>query len=91
MKIPGLKILFALLCFGCTAAHAAELRTITLGLVSPNLSTQLPIVVAQQAGFFKGEGLSVHSVTIASALLDALGVKGEPERFFDRSFLSRAT
>jgi hypothetical protein len=25
-----------------------------------------------------------------TALLDALGVKGEPERFFDRSFLSRA-
>ena len=66
MKNPGLKILFALFCFCCTAAHAAELRTITLGLVSPNLSTQLPIVVAQQAGFFKGEGLSVHSVTIAS-------------------------
>ncbi len=55
-----------LLSFGCPAAHSAELRTITLGLVSPNLSTQLPIVVAQQAGFFKNEGLSVHSVTIAS-------------------------
>ncbi len=66
MKISGLKIFLALLYFGCSAAHAAELRTITLGLVSPNLSTQLPIVVAQQAGFFKGEGLSVHSVTIAS-------------------------
>jgi NitT/TauT family transport system substrate-binding protein len=35
-------------------------------LVSPNLSTQLPIVVAQQAGFFKDEALNVHSVTIAS-------------------------
>jgi len=66
MKISGLRILFALLCFGCSAVQAAELRTITLGLVSPNLSTQLPIVVAQQAGFFKGEGLSVHGVTIAS-------------------------
>src|SRR5882724_7194777 len=49
-----------------TAIHAAELRNITLGLVSPNLSTQLPIVVAQQTGFFKDEGLNVHSVTIAS-------------------------
>ncbi len=66
MKLSGLKILLVLLCFGCPAAHSAELRTITLGLVSPNLSTQLPIVVAQQAGFFKNEGLSVHSVTIAS-------------------------
>ena len=50
----------------CTATHAAELRNLTLGLVSPNLSTQLPIVVAEQAGFFKDEGLSVHAVTIAS-------------------------
>ena len=48
------------------SSHAAELRSITLGLVSPNLSTQLPIIVAQQAGFFKDEGLSVPSVTIAS-------------------------
>jgi len=47
-------------------ARAAELRSLTLGLVSPNLSTQLPIVVGQQAGFFKEEGLSVHGVTIAS-------------------------
>lgn len=47
-------------------AKAAELRSLTLGLVSPNLSTQLPIVVGQQAGFFKEEGLSVHGVTIAS-------------------------
>ena len=66
MKIFALRILSALIFFGCTAAQAAELRTITLGLVSPNLSTQLSIVVAQQAGFFNQEGLSVHSVTIAS-------------------------
>jgi NitT/TauT family transport system substrate-binding protein len=51
----------------CTApVGAAELRDVTLGLVSPNISTQLPIIVAQQADFFKGEGLNVHSVTIAS-------------------------
>lgn len=48
------------------SARAAELRDITIGLVSPNISTQLPIVVAQQSGFFKDEGLNVHSVTIAS-------------------------
>jgi NitT/TauT family transport system substrate-binding protein len=52
--------------FLCATAEAAELRTITLGLVSPNISTQLPVVVAQQAGYFKEEGLNVHSVTIAS-------------------------
>jgi len=56
----------ALWLFLCEIAQAAELRTITLGLVSPNISTQLPIVVAQQAGYFKEEGLNVHSVTIAS-------------------------
>ncbi len=48
------------------SAGAAELRDISIGLVSPNISTQLPIVVAQQSGFFKDEGLNVHSVTIAS-------------------------
>jgi len=46
--------------------RAAELRDVIIGLVSPNISTQLPIVVAQQSGFFKDEGLNVHSVTIAS-------------------------
>lgn len=56
----------ALLFFCSAPAPAAELNSITLGLVSPNLSTQLPIVAAQQAGFFKDEGLNVHSVTIAS-------------------------
>jgi NitT/TauT family transport system substrate-binding protein len=56
----------ALCLFLRATAQAAELRTITLGLVSPNISTQLPIVVAQQAGYFKEEGLNVHSVTIAS-------------------------
>jgi NitT/TauT family transport system substrate-binding protein len=52
--------------FYAVPVKAAELRNITLGLVSPNISTQLPIVVAQQGGFFKDEGLNVHSVTIAS-------------------------
>lgn len=58
---------FSALILLCAAPiGAAELPEITLGLVSPNISTQLPIVVAQQAGFFKDEGLNIHSVTIAS-------------------------
>jgi NitT/TauT family transport system substrate-binding protein len=64
VKISLLRL--ALWLFLCATAQAAELRTITLGLVSPNISTQLPVVVAQQAGYFKEEGLNVHSVTIAS-------------------------
>ena len=61
-----LPLLLSLILIFCATAQAAESRNITLGLVSPNLSTQLPIVVAQQAGFFKDEALNVHSVTIAS-------------------------
>ena len=62
-------------------AKAAELRSLTLGLVSPNLSTQLPIVVGQQAGFFKEEGLSVHGVTIASGgtLMVAIPTSGHAD------------
>jgi NitT/TauT family transport system substrate-binding protein len=60
------RILLTLLFICASGAHAAEMREITLGLVSPNWSTQLPIAVAQQAGFFKEEGVQVHSVTIAS-------------------------
>ncbi|MDP2605749.1 MAG: ABC transporter substrate-binding protein [Deltaproteobacteria bacterium] len=59
-----LSLLFLFFC--ATRVGAAELREITLGLVSANWSTQLPIAVAQQAGFFKEEGVQVHSVTIAS-------------------------
>ena len=61
-----LRSFLPLLLLCAAPVNAAELRNITLGLVSPNISTQLPIVVAQQAGFFKDEGLNVHSVTIAS-------------------------
>jgi NitT/TauT family transport system substrate-binding protein len=63
MKI---RVILPLLFLCSVAAQAAELKEITLGMVSPNLSTQLPIVVAEQAGFFKAEGLQVHGVTIAS-------------------------
>jgi NitT/TauT family transport system substrate-binding protein len=59
-------IAIALVCVFTTGLHAAELKQITLGLVSPNWSTQLPVAVAEQAGFFREEGLQVHSVTIAS-------------------------
>jgi ABC-type nitrate/sulfonate/bicarbonate transport system substrate-binding protein len=61
-----LRLFTALVLFSVGPVRAAELPEITLGLVSPNISTQLPIVVAQQAGFFKDEGLNVHSVTMAS-------------------------
>jgi len=66
MRLIRLPLLLSLILILCATAQAAESRNITLGLVSPNLSTQLPIVVAQQAGFFKDEALNVHSVTIAS-------------------------
>ncbi len=66
LNMMFLSALPSLLLFCHQPARAAELRNITLGLVSPNISTQLPIVVAQQAGLFKDEGLSVHAVTIAS-------------------------
>ena len=66
MRLISLPLLLSLILISCATAQAAESRNITLGLVSPNLSTQLPIVVAQQAGFFKDEALNVHSVTIAS-------------------------
>jgi NitT/TauT family transport system substrate-binding protein len=65
VKAEGFFYLVFLSLFAA-AAQAAELREITLGLVSPNWSTQLPVVVAEQAGFFKEEGMKVHSVTIAS-------------------------
>jgi NitT/TauT family transport system substrate-binding protein len=61
-----LRSLLLLLLLCATPIRAAELRDLTIGLVSPNISTQLPIAVAQQSGFFKDEGLNVHSVTIAS-------------------------
>lgn len=60
------RIVIPLLLICVTGAYAADMRELTLGLVSPNWSTQLPIAVAQQAGFFKEEGVQVHSVTIAS-------------------------
>jgi ABC-type nitrate/sulfonate/bicarbonate transport system substrate-binding protein len=60
------RSLLMLLLLCAVPVRAAELRDVIIGLVSPNISTQLPIVVAQQSGFFKDEGLNVHSVTIAS-------------------------
>ena len=40
---------------------------IVVGLASPSWSTQLPVAVAQQKGFFKEEGLNVTGVTIISS------------------------
>jgi len=42
----------------------AGFEGITLGLVSISWETQLPVAVAQQAGFFKEQGLEVRSVTL---------------------------
>lgn len=77
--LRGCHLPLVLLC--AVSLEAAELRTVTLGLVSPNLSTQLPIAVAQQAGFFKDEGLQVHGVTIASGgtLMVAILTSGHAE------------
>ena len=74
-----LSLLFLFFC--APGVEAAELREITLGLVSPNWSTQLPIAVAQQAGFFKEEGVQVHSVTIASGgtLMVAILTRGRAD------------
>ena len=60
---------------------AAEFRGITMGLVSTSWNTQLPPAVAQQAGFFKEEGLEVRAVTVASGgpIMTALLSSGEAQ------------
>ncbi|HYA30439.1 MAG TPA: hypothetical protein VEI95_16610 [Acidobacteriota bacterium] len=64
--LTKVRIFVGLLFLSCTPTHAAEFRDMTLALVSPNLNTQLLIVVARQAVFFKDEDLNVHDVTLAS-------------------------
>jgi len=61
--------------------RAAEFRGITMGLVSTSWNTQLPPAVAQQAGFFKEEGLEVRAVTIAAGgpIMMALLSSGEAQ------------
>jgi NitT/TauT family transport system substrate-binding protein len=41
--------------------------SIVVGLASPSWSTQLPVAVAQQKGFFKEEGLNVTGITIINS------------------------
>jgi ABC-type nitrate/sulfonate/bicarbonate transport system substrate-binding protein len=63
------------------SVRAAEFRGITMGLVSTSWNTQLPPAVAQQAGFFKEEGLEVRAVTIAAGgpIMMALLSSGEAQ------------
>ncbi len=63
MKTIALLILSLLL--GCVArGDAAAARTITFAYNTPTLSGTLPIVVAQDFGFFAKEGLEVRTVFI---------------------------
>ena len=76
-------ILCAALLFLCPTASArgAEFTGITMGLGSTSWNTQLPAAVAQQAGFFKEQGLDVRAVTIASGgpVMMALLSSGEAQ------------
>jgi ABC-type nitrate/sulfonate/bicarbonate transport system substrate-binding protein len=76
-------ILCAALLFLCLTASArgAEFTGITMGLGSTSWNTQLPAAVAQQAGFFKEQGLDVRAVTIASGgpVMMALLSSGEAQ------------
>jgi len=58
-----------------------EFKGITMGLVSTSWNTQLPPAVAQQAGFFKEEGLEIRAVTVASGgpIMMALLSSGEAD------------
>ena len=46
------------------AAHAASLKTVNFASNTPTLSGTLPLVVAQDFGFFAAEGLDVRTVLI---------------------------
>ena len=63
------------------SVHAAQFKGITLGLGSVSWNTQLPPAIAQQAGFFKDEGLDVRIITIASGgpIMMALLSSGEAD------------
>ena len=79
-----MKAIFcAVLLFLCLTASAggAEFTGITMGLGSTSWNTQLPAAVAQQAGFFKEQGLDVRAVTIASGgpVMMALLSSGEAQ------------
>ena len=79
-----MKAIFcAALLFLCLTASARgdEFTGITMGLGSTTWNTQLPAAVAQQAGFFKEQGLDVRAVTIASGgpVMMALLSSGEAQ------------
>jgi len=75
-----LLAIFTLLMVASTA-RPAEFKGVTMGLVSTSWNTQLPQAVAQQAGFFKEQGLEVRAVTIASGgpIMMALLTSGEAQ------------
>jgi len=73
--------IFALISIIAGPVEAGEFRGVTLGLVSVSWNTQLPQAVAQQAGFFKEQGLEVRAVTVASGgpIMMALLSSGEAQ------------
>ncbi len=75
----GFGLIFALT--ASSSSHGADFKGITLGLVSVSWNTQLPPAIAQQAGFFKDEGLDVRIITIASGgpIMMALLSSGEAD------------
>ena len=65
LKLTALLSLFLFLSVATPdPVMPAGFEGITLGLVSISWETQLPVAVAQQAGFFKEQGLEVRSVTL---------------------------
>ena len=58
-----ISIIIALQLLGA-AVHAASLKTVNFASNTPTLSGTLPLVVAQDFGFFAAEGLDVRTVLI---------------------------
>lgn len=60
---------------------AAEVRPVTVALVSPSWNTGLPVAVARGAGFFKEENLDVRPVTLSSSgpIMMALLMSGQAD------------
>jgi NitT/TauT family transport system substrate-binding protein len=70
MGVPGVLQLFSLLSFlylaifAASHAQSASARSINFASNTPTLSGTLPLVVAQEFGFFAAEGLDVKTVLI---------------------------
>ena len=60
----GLAILLALSIVGFAGAAFAAAKTVNFASNTPTLSGTLPLVVAQEFGFFAAEGLDVKTVLI---------------------------